>query len=70
MDVFFDMEYTQEFEKHGRSFENIARYTCSKQMFSKCEAVEDLNVDGKPCGKRTNVFWVQFAVGKFIDYFR
>ena len=35
-----------------------------------CEAVVDLSVDCKQCGKRTHVFWSEDAVGKFIDYLR
>jgi len=37
---------------------------------SKCEAVDDLNVDCKQCGKRTHMFWAEDSVGKFIDYLR
>jgi len=33
-----------------------------------CEAVDDLRVNCKPCGKRTDVFWVEEPVGKFIEY--
>jgi hypothetical protein len=39
-------------------------------MCSKCEAVDDLGVDCTPCGKRTNMFWAEDTVGKFIDYLR
>ena len=35
-------------------------------MRSKCEAVDDLNVDCEQCGKRTHVFWAEDPVGKFI----
>ena len=38
-------------------------------MCSKCEAVEDVNVDCEQCGKRVHTFW-QDLVGKFIDYLR
>jgi len=39
-------------------------------MYSKCEAVDDLSVDCKPCGKRSHVFWAKEPVGQFIDYLR
>jgi len=39
-------------------------------MCSKGEAVDDLSVDCKQCGKRTHVFWAEDHVGKFIDYLR
>jgi len=45
---------------------NIFRTSCSREMCSKCEEVDDLNVDSKQCGKRTRVFWVEDPVGKFI----
>jgi len=37
-------------------------------MCSKCEAVDDLSVDSKQCGKRTHVFLAEDPVGQFIDY--
>ena len=37
-------------------------------MCSKCEAVDDLSVDCKQCGKRTHVFSTEDPVEKFIDY--
>ena len=66
MYVFFDMECTQDLEKHDGSFEHIPNLICAQQMFSKCEAVDDLCVDCKQCGKRTNLFWAEGPVGKFI----
>ena len=56
MYVFFDTECTQYFERHDVSFEHIPNFICAQQMFSKCEAVDDLSVDFKQCGKRTHVF--------------
>jgi hypothetical protein len=38
-------------------------------MCSKYEAVGDLSVVCKQCGKRTHMFW-QDTVDKFIDYLR
>ena len=43
---------------------------CAQEMCSKCEAVDDLSVDCKQCGKRTNVFWAEEDACKFIDYLR
>jgi len=68
--VFFVMECTQDFENHGGSFEHIPNLICAHQMRSKCEAVEDMNVDCKHCGKCTHVFCAEDHVGKFIDYLR
>jgi len=66
MYVFFDMECTQYFEKHDGSFEYIPNLVCAQQMCTKCEAVDDLSVDCKQCGKRTHMFWAEDPVGKFI----
>jgi len=56
MYVFFDTECTQDLEKYDGSFEHNPNLICAQQMCSKCEAVDDLNVDCKQCGKRTQVF--------------
>jgi len=56
--VFFDTECTRDFEKHDGSFEHIPNLMCSADG-SKCEAVDDLSVDCKQCGKRTHVFWAE-----------
>ena len=39
-------------------------------MWPKCDAVDKLSVDCKHFGKRTNVFWAENHVGKFIYLFR
>ena len=39
-------------------------------MCSKCEVLDDFNVDCKQCGKRTQVIWAEETVRKFIDYLR
>jgi hypothetical protein len=69
MYVFFDTECTQDLEKRDGSFEHVPKLICAQQMCCKCEAVEDVNVDWKECGKRVHSFW-QNPVGKFIDYLR
>jgi len=38
-------------------------------MYSKCEIVDNVNVDCEQCGKRVHTFW-QDPVGKFIYYLR
>ena len=70
--VFFDTECTQDLEKHDGSFEHIPNliHVCAQQICSKCEALDDLNVDCTQCGKRTHVFWAEDPVGKFIDLLR
>jgi len=55
--VFFDTECTQDLEKRDGSFEHVPNLICAQQMFSKCEAVDDLIVDYEQCGKRVHVFW-------------
>jgi hypothetical protein len=67
--VFFNTECTQDHEKCDRSFEHVPSLICAQQMCSKCEAVDDVNVDCEQCGKRVHTFW-QDAVGKFINYRR
>jgi hypothetical protein len=69
MNVFFDTECTQDLEKRAGSFEHVPNVICAQQMCSKCEAVDDFNVDCEQCGKRLHTFW-QDPVGKFIDYLR
>ena len=66
--MFFDMECTQDFEKHDGSFEHIPCLICAQQMCSKCEAVDDLSVDCTKCGKRTHVLWAEHPVVKIIYY--
>jgi len=68
--VFFDTECTQDLEKHDGPFDHIPKLICAQQMCSKCEAVDDLNVDCKLCGKRSHEFWAEDPVGKFIDHLR
>jgi hypothetical protein len=68
MYVFFDTECTQDLAKCDGSFEHIPNLICAQQMCSKCEAVDDLSVDYKQCGKRTHVFWAEDPVGKSIEY--
>jgi hypothetical protein len=61
---------TQDLAKCDGSFEHIPNLVCAQQMYSKCEAVDDLSVDCVQCGKRTHVFWTEDPVGKFIEYLR
>jgi ribosomal protein L40E len=63
MYVFFDTESTQDFEKHDSSFEHIPNHICAQQICSQCEAVDELSVNCKQCGKRTHVFWAKDHVG-------
>ena len=65
--VFFDAEYTRDLERHDGSFLHVPNYICAQQMCSKCEAVDDMNVDCEQCGKRAHVFG-QDHLGKFNDY--
>jgi hypothetical protein len=51
------------------SLEHVPNLICAQQMCSKCEAVDDVNVDCEQCGKRVHTFW-QDPVGKCIDYLR
>ena len=67
--VFFDMECTQDLEKCDGSFKHVPNLICAQQMCSKCEVVDDVNVDCEQCGKRIHTFW-QDPVGKCIDYLR
>ena len=67
--VFFDTECTQGLQRHDGSFVHVPNLICAHQMCSKCEAMDDMNVDCEQCGKRTHVFW-QDSEGKFIDYLR
>jgi len=67
--VFFDTECTQDLEKCDGSFEHVPNLICAQQMCSKCEVVDDVNVDCEQCGKRVHTFW-QDPVGKFTDYLR
>ena len=55
--VYFDMECTQDFQKHDGSFVYIPNLICVQQMCSKCEDVDDLNVVCKQCGKRAHEVW-------------
>ena len=65
--VFFDTECTQNLKKHDGSFEHIPNLICAQQMCSKCEAVDDLNVDWKPSGNVLTCFgrktpWVNLLI--------
>jgi hypothetical protein len=67
--VFFETECTQDLQKRDGYFEHVPNLICDQQMCSKCEAVNDVNVDCEQCGKHVHTFW-QETVGKFIDYLR
>ena len=54
--VFFDTECTQGLQRHDGSFVHVPNLICAHQMCSKCEAMDDMNVDCEQCGKRTHVF--------------
>jgi hypothetical protein len=69
MYVSFDTECTQDLEKRDGSFEHVPNLIWAQQMCSKCEAVEDVNIDCEQCEKRVHTFWHD-PVGKFIDYLR
>ena len=62
----FDKECTQDLEKHDVSI--IFPTSCAQQMCSKCEAVDDLCINCKQCGKRTHLFWAEDPLGNFVDY--
>ena len=69
MYVFFDTECTQDLARDDGSFGHIPNLICAQQMCSKCEAMDDMEIDCDQCGNRTHVFW-EDPVGKFIDYLR
>jgi len=56
LNVFFDTECTQNLERHDGAFVHVPNLICAQQMCSKCETVDDMNVDCEQCGKRTHVF--------------
>jgi hypothetical protein len=64
MYVFFHTECTQDLEKLDGSFEHVPNLICAQQMCSKCQTVDDLNIDLNS-GKRSQVFW-EDNIGKFI----
>ena len=43
--IFFDTECTQDLERHDGSLVHVPNLICAQQMCSKCEAVDDMNVD-------------------------
>jgi hypothetical protein len=45
MYVFYDTECTQDLEKRDGFFEHVPYLICAQQMCSKCQAVDDLNID-------------------------
>jgi len=49
----FDAECTQDLEQRDGYFEHVPNSICAQQMYSKCEATEDLNID---CARMVNVF--------------
>jgi hypothetical protein len=67
--VFLDTQCTQDLERCVGLLNISLTLICGQQMCSKYEAVDDLSVDCKQCGKRNHMFW-QDPVGRFIDYLR
>jgi hypothetical protein len=57
MYVLFDMECTLDLEQCIGDLEHLPKRTsiCDQQMCSKCEAVEDLNIDCSRSGTRVLV---------------
>jgi len=43
--VFFNTECTQDIEKRDGFIAHVPNRICAQQMYSKCEAVDDLSVD-------------------------
>ena len=46
-----------DLERHDGSFVVIPNLIYAQQMYSKCESVDDMNVDYEQCGKHTHVFF-------------
>jgi hypothetical protein len=69
MYVFFDTECTQVLVKRDGYFEHVPNLISAKEMCSKCQTVDDLNIDCEQCGKRSHVFW-EDPIGKFFYYLR
>ena len=67
MFVVFDTDCTQDFEKRDGTFEHVPNLIRAHQMFSKREAIEDINIDCEERGMRVHVFWEE-PIGKFIEY--
>jgi hypothetical protein len=61
--------HTQDLEKREGSFKHVPNLTCAQQMCSKCEAMDELNIDCEQCGKHSHVFW-EDPIRKFIVYLR
>jgi len=57
MHVFFDTECTQDLARDYGSFGHIPNLICAQQMCSKCQAMDDMQIDCDQCGKRTHVIW-------------
>jgi len=67
--VFFDTKCTEDLEKYDGSFEHVTNLICAQKMCSKCETLDDVNVNCEQCGKRVHTFW-QDPLRKFIDFLR
>jgi len=71
--VFFNTEFTQDFQNHDGSFQHISNLICAQQMCSKCEAVDDLvfivnSVVSVPtCFGRKNT-WVNLLIMSGSEY--
>ena len=70
MYIFFDKERTHNLQKYDGSFEHITNLIYAQKMCHKCEALDELSVDFKPYGKRTQVLCAEDSIGTFIDYLR
>jgi hypothetical protein len=67
--VFFDTECTQNLEMCDGAFEHVPKLVCTQQVCSKCETVDDVNVDCEHREKRVHTFWQELVI-TFIDYLR
>jgi hypothetical protein len=64
---FYDFEATQNSRFSKTATLNVPNLVCLQQFCSRCEVIEDIEIDCDECGNRKHSFWDD-PVGDMLSY--
>ena len=65
--VLYDFETTQDNKYSDSATVHAPNVFCLQQFCSKCENIQDINIDCEQCGRRKHTFWDD-PVGDLLTY--
>jgi len=65
--VFYDFETTQDTKYSDSATVHVPNLVCLQKFCSKCENIQDINIDCEQCGRRKHTFWDD-PVGDLLTY--